>query len=525
MKKVLALLLAALMVFSLAACTSGGDSKTSTEAAKTTEATEAAKTTEAAKDDAETKETAAPAGEPYKVRFILSYILTPPGEEAVKDVENCINKYMKEDLGITEFELQLEVMGASDANTQVPLLLAGGEKIDIISISNFSTDVNNGYLLSLDDYLDNELKGAVEKVSASLPCYYLQGHQYGIASWSSLIASYRWLYNKDMVESAGVDTSNLDDFQDIIDCLKKLKEAYPNEHFICNTNLFPAIYAKEVHLNAIGRFAGTIGDDTTLVNYFATDAFKTACEKAYEVHNAGLDDPEGSNQTTGVDQLTYSGSSKGVIMGYPATMDTFVAIFNNNNTYGATFAAVDMFDTDMPNTWYGYGIPYTSENPSAAAKMLNLIWTDEFIFNTLGYGIEGEDYVWLDKENKVVAYPDGMTQLNVHYNCYYKMAGMGDVRMQWELRPGGTSKADLEYYQMQVENSYYPPAYGFTPDSGPVQTQVAAATNVYDQYYNALTYGEVDPEEYLPKFLQELEDAGVNDIIAEYQKQFDAWRQ
>ena len=48
-------------------------------------------------------------------------------------------------------------------------------------------------------------------------------------------------------------------------------------------------------------------------------------------------------------------------------------------------------------------------------------------------------------------------------------------------------------------------------------------SNVYDQYYKVLTYGDVNPDEFLPKFLEELETAGINDIIAEYQSQVDEW--
>ena len=56
-----------------------------------------------------------------------------------------------------------------------------------------------------------------------------------------------------------------------------------------------------------------------------------------------------------------------------------------------------------------------------------------------------------------------------------------------------------------------------------VQTQVAAVANVVSQYNTALTYGEENPEEVLPEFLAELEAAGINDIIADYQAQLDAW--
>ena len=43
---------------------------------------------------------------------------------------------------------------------------------------------------------------------------------------------------------------------------------------------------------------------------------------------------------------------------------------------------------------------------------------------------------------------------------------------------------------------------------------------IVDQYRDALLYGEVDVDEYLEKFNEELDDAGINDVIEEKNRQF-----
>ena len=48
-------------------------------------------------------------------------------------------------------------------------------------------------------------------------------------------------------------------------------------------------------------------------------------------------------------------------------------------------------------------------------------------------------------------------------------------------------------------------------------------SNVRSKYYKALITGAVDPEEYIPLLLQEMEDAGSAEVIAEMQRQVDAW--
>ena len=67
------------------------------------------------------------------------------------------------------------------------------------------------------------------------------------------------------------------------------------------------------------------------------------------------------------------------------------------------------------------------------------------------------------------------------------------------------------------------PAMGFSWNNSSVLNQVTACTNVKSKYENALVTGSIDPDEAIPQFLQELEDAGVNDIIAEKQRQLDEY--
>ena len=43
------------------------------------------------------------------------------------------------------------------------------------------------------------------------------------------------------------------------------------------------------------------------------------------------------------------------------------------------------------------------------------------------------------------------------------------------------------------------------------------------QYSGALYSGSGDPEELLPQFLEALDDAGINDVIAAKQEQLDAF--
>jgi putative aldouronate transport system substrate-binding protein len=68
-------------------------------------------------------------------------------------------------------------------------------------------------------------------------------------------------------------------------------------------------------------------------------------------------------------------------------------------------------------------------------------------------------------------------------------------------------------------------ALGFTFDSTSVKTEVAAVTNVTNQYALGLETGTLDPEKVLPQFISKLKGAGIDKIVAEKQKQLDTWAQ
>jgi putative aldouronate transport system substrate-binding protein len=64
---------------------------------------------------------------------------------------------------------------------------------------------------------------------------------------------------------------------------------------------------------------------------------------------------------------------------------------------------------------------------------------------------------------------------------------------------------------------------GFSFDQEPVKTEVAAVQNVMAQYRKALENGASDPVTILPEYQAKLRAAGLDKIIAEKQKQLDAW--
>ena len=56
-----------------------------------------------------------------------------------------------------------------------------------------------------------------------------------------------------------------------------------------------------------------------------------------------------------------------------------------------------------------------------------------------------------------------------------------------------------------------------------MKNEITAVTNVTDKYKAIIENGDTDPAESLSQFNEELETAGIGNIIDDMQKQVDEW--
>ena len=199
MKKFLALLLVLVLTFSLAACGKKND-ETGTE--------------------------------PYHVKLQMSTLMIVPALSATQVVQDAINDYLKNTLGITAWDLELEIVSIGDYFTTVPMELAGGEGADVIQVFDMASFVDQGYIVPLDAYLGKELKPTVDLIGNILGSGQMATGTYMIPRYYGTVLDWKFIYNKEMGDAAGVDVSKATDLDTLGPVLAELKEAYPDEHFL-----------------------------------------------------------------------------------------------------------------------------------------------------------------------------------------------------------------------------------------------------------------------------------------------------
>ena len=154
-----------------------------------------------------------------------------------------------------------------------------------------------------------------------------------------------------------------------------------------------------------------------------------------------------------------------------------------------------------------------SEHPELAVQLYNLVFTDEWLFNTLLYGIEGVNYtkvsdteITINRESNYAAPLASFTMAN-QFNSWIEQ-GTGDPK-QWEIA------------KQFCEDATPSKLFGFIFDSSAVQNEVANCSAIYSEYQYPLLCGAVDPEEIIPQLNERLDQAGADKILKEMQRQVD----
>ena len=161
-----------------------------------------------------------------------------------------------------------------------------------------------------------------------------------------------------------------------------------------------------------------------------------------------------------------------------------------------------------------------SEHPQEALKLIELMNTDPWYRETARYGIEGKHYT--RNEDGTVTKTE-LGQNNMKVNAY----GQGHYTLgALEASPFPEVPTDIHQWEKTManyEHATLSAAMGFTPDLTPVETQCLAIKSVIEEYMPELQTGTSDPEVAIPEILGRLNEVGLQDVITEIQNQLNAF--
>lgn len=416
---------------------------------------------------------------------------------------------------------------------QVTMALSGGEQIDLAVLTpspsaSFSTLASMGGLTDISQYIkDSEIETLLGDY---LKATTIDGKVLGVPAYRMLSSSQYVIMRKDILESLGLvelaqNMTTWKEFDQI--CQAVLESQYDVAPIGANGNTgrlsfldapdnFSDTLVYDDIADSLALVAVNLDDPTnTVYNFYASDTYynelarvKDWYEKGYMYKDAAITEESG-------DSLIKTGAIFSYVIGAEYGTE---ATRKANTGYDCVCTPI----TDIPIatstcTKFVWVVPSTAVEVEAAVKMMNLMYTSSELANLLAWGIEGQDYIVT--ENGTAAFPESVTSENVNYHTSDYLWGNQFLILPW----GESADPELRKNQKSImDKATISPYIGFSCDTSVISNPIAACNSVISEYRAALQSGAVDLSLY-DTFIDELDKAGANDILAEYQKQLNEW--
>ncbi len=456
-----------------------------------------------------------PGEKPYELTMAYFSFGSVPKDQSL--IEQELNK-------ITEAKINTKVkllpISYSAWQNQINLMLTSNEKLDLMPIlgNTYANQVAKGQLAELDGLLEKEGAAIVEALGPDYAnASKINGKTYAVPTIRDLAQKYGFMLPKETVDKYNIDLTQVKTLNDLEPILKTIKENEPTAIPLINGVSASPITSFSTR-DSLGDDIGVLlnnGQDLKVVNWFETEEYAETLNKMREWYLAGYIAKDAVTVKESKSDIIKAGKGVGSLSVMKPGFDE-----QESRQTGKEIVSVEMLPPVAKTstvTNVMWSIAKNSENPAKAMEFLNLMYSDKEVVNLLDWGIENKHYVKVS--DNVIDYPEGVDAASVGYagmgwlfgNQFLSYVFKGDNENLWD---------EMKKFNDEAIKSK---GLGFTFDSSTVKTEYAAVTNVLSQYRIAIECGALDPAKALPEFIGKLKDAGIDKIIAEKQKQLDAW--
>ena len=548
-KRTICLLLAMIMVLSivLAGCSKTAETPAADETPATTEPAETT-------DNTETPEAPEETAEPALEQKTIQLMITGAGKQANSDkVWAAFNEQLQQYVPNTTVEfIDVPFEEYSEKFSQV---LASGEGVDLAWtgwLINKPQNIADGNLMPLDDLLAEYGQGIVDILGENVVEIHRNaddGKLYYLPSWQGLVGDRRgWLVVTEIAELAG-DTW----IEDTEAALNKWRNNYSE-----GTEAFQAVLDQATKYLAAAKEAGKLGagintgrvfgwsmyngtrsnpgvggseigipfeDNTfTVIDGVASEHYKLYAKTMADWYKEGYI----RSDIMSVDTSTLTMPKNGEITDttYVFSCDPYLTEADQDAATAdagmdMTYLPVEENASLILGGDTSYAIPYCADEPERAMMVLNAIYSQPDLYNTLIYGIEGEDYTKNADGTITTSYVGASPTADDSYGIQRWIIGS----CKNALINNGTDPnyyADLEALEATARVN---PFMNFTFDRSSVEGICASILNVYYEYGPQLDNGVAGDnwEELYNNYMAARKDAGIEELVTEFQNQLNAY--
>lgn len=480
---------------------------------------------------------------------IQLWLMGPGKQEDSEKVWEAFNEKLQEYVPNTTVEFA--ITPANEYKTPYEQMLASGEPVDLAWVgymTSLQKDIDDGNLMALDDLVAEYGSGIAETLGQDvldLHRNYADGKLYYMPSWQGLLGNRRAYYvPTEFAELAG-DTWT----EDTTKAVDKLYNNYEStadldavmeqwdkyfgaaqadgrlysglSYYFVNYNSY---YGVNENIASVGRIGVQRGDDTyTVQDMIASDYVKTFFSWMADFYKKGYWRSDVASIDMGTVKFPEGGEYNDLTtLVFAHNYLTEDSLTQYETKAGVELTAIPMEEktTLVKGNATAMAIPYCADEPERAMMVLDAIYTVPELYQLLIYGIEGEHYT--DNGDGTITTP-------------YGSQGTAEDKyglIKWTIGTCENSlvtQADSEgYYDRLKEgekDAINNPFINFSFDRTNVESQISALAAVESEYFSALFYGINGDnwEAVYEKFLAEREGVGVDEIIAEFQRQLDEY--
>jgi putative aldouronate transport system substrate-binding protein len=484
-------------------------------------ATPAARATLAATAAPRTDRIIVPAGKPDLSEtvelqwYVLGGYNEPDGDYVLSEV----NDYL---LGKINAKVDLHALGWGEYDDKVSILLASKQPFDLAFTSLWMTDYfknsRAGNFMELDALLE-AYGGDITRVLGEdyLRAASVDGRLYGLPVNACKCHGCGIFLRKDLADMYEVNTEDIRSLEDLSPVFARVKAGgkgvYPlfmsdttspydllDWNKLSDYNVPGALYSNASPLNA------TVLNDLTAPESVA--AYKLA--RSYREMGYFDESDTGEYYSDAVGSGKYFSFISGSMR---PGMEYDLRVSTGYDWVPVRLSPPVMSGYDAVNCLLA--IPAAAENPERAMALCNLLYTDAYLLNMLDFGIEGVHYAKTAddaiKVNDGAGYNPGISWEYGNQLLTYREEN--DVPGKWELWEAENGRA------VRINS------LGFWFDGARVGSEEKACSAVYAKYCVDLFCGTgaEDVDAAVSSMKKELRDAGADALIAEMQRQFDAW--
>ncbi|MFA6075609.1 MAG: ABC transporter substrate-binding protein [Negativicutes bacterium] len=445
---------------------------------------------------------------------LVWYSIGPTPKDFAK-VMAKVNEYTKEKLNCT---VKLEMIDFGDYEKKMQTIVAAGDA-DIMFTCSWAFD-----------YRQNAMKGNFFPLTDLLPKYgqdmiklmnpllfegtKIKGVNYTIpAAMDAYQQGY--VFNKKLVDKYGFDFAAVKSETDLIPLFNKVRADHPelkslrHPGWIEGRDKFDFVTKSE--------FPGAVrfGDDSCkVINQFEDAEFIAYMKAARKMYEGGYTYQEYLKEAS--DSEFRSGKVVCEVYSIKPLSSVQIERLTNFPVIIQPAFAKPIISTDVISGSQ-MAIAANSKNPARAMKFLNLFNSDPYLHNLICFGIEGEYYTKVnDKQIHI-------TQAGKdNYDMQTQLFTLGNQSINYLLDDEPINSPEI--LKTFIDSAVISPLFGFVFDPSQVMDEIAAINNLKEQYVQGMKYGAVDIDSTLKEYNAKCKAVGVDKLLAEMQKQVDAWK-